>query len=196
MKKTILLVLVSFLCVTVYSQKKKKSTKSKAISTSAAFAKADNITAEIIKDKFFLFKNVSKTQKDTISTKIVDPKSVLSDCKLESYVTKTKKLYYLSWIEKTANISTNKTEEITQTTSQVFDVDSKQKLFENIQKSTKISEKVFLDRLKNASETQEKMRNEGYIFTKTKDGDILLNSKTKEIKMTFDLSKNQYITKK
>jgi hypothetical protein len=196
MKKTILLVLFSFLCMTTYSQKKKKSSKSKPVSTSSALATADNVTVEIIKDKFFLFKNVSKTQKDTISKKIVESKSIPTDCKLESFVTKTKKLYYLSWIEKTTNLSTNKTEEITQTTSQVFDMESKQKLFENIQKSTKISEKVFLDRLKNASETQEKMRNEGYIFTKTKDGDILLNSKTKEIKMTFDLAKNQYIAKK
>jgi hypothetical protein len=196
MKKTILLVLFSFLCMTTYSQKKKKSLKSKTVSSSSALAKADNVTAELIKDKFYLFKNVSKTQKDTISTKIVDPKSIPTDCKLESFVTKTKKLYYLSWIEKTSNTSTNKTEEIIQTNSQIFDVDSKVKLYDNIQKSTKISEKVFLDRLKNASETQEKMRNEGYIFTKTKDGDILLNSKTKEIKMTFDLAKNQYIPKK
>ena len=194
MKKTILLVLLSFLCITVYSQKKKKSTKT--ITTISALATADNLTAEVIKDKFFLFKNVSKTQKDTISKKIVDSKSILSDCKLESFVTKTKKMYFLSWLEKTTTTSTNKTEEITLTTSQVFDVDSKQKLFENIQKSTKISEKVFLDRLKNASETQEKIRNEGYIFSKTKDGDISLNSKTKEIKMTFDLTKNQYFPKK
>ncbi len=194
MKKTNLLVLLSFLCITVYSQKKKKSTKT--ITTISALATADNLTAEVIKDKFFLFKNVSKTQKDTISKKIVDSKSILSDCKLESFVTKTKKMYFLSWLEKTTTTSTNKTEEITLTTSQVFDVDSKQKLFENIQKSTKISEKVFLDRLKNASETQEKIRNEGYIFSKTKDGDISLNSKTKEIKMTFDLTKNQYFPKK
>ncbi len=196
MKKIVLLIFITFLCLSSYSQKKKKSSKAKATSSSTALAKADNISAEFIKDKFYLFNTISKTKKDTISIKIIDTKSVLSDCKLESFITKTKKLYYLSWLEKTTTVSTNKTEEITQINSQIFDIDSKTKMLDNIQKSTKITEKVFLDRLKNASETQERMRNEGSIFTKTKDGDVLLNSKTKETKMTFDLAKNQYVTKK
>lgn len=183
------------LSISTYSQKKKKKVTKKAIS-SLILAKTDDVTAEVVKDKFYIFSSVVNSQKDTVATKIIDSKNLPTDCKIISFNVKSKKLYAITWVEKSTTQTDTKTEEVTQNFAQIFDITTKLKTFENIQKSTKIKEQVFLDRLKNASETQERMRNEGYNFSLLPNGDVSLKNKTQERKMTFDFSKNMYTNKK
>ena len=157
-------------------------------------AKADNVSVEIIKNNFNIYILNGKI-KDSINIKTVGA-AVPTDCKLVSFSAKNNKLYLLTYNEKTTIQSTNKTEEITATNTEIFDVVNKTKVFSNIQKSTKITEKVFLDRLKNASETQEKMRNEGFVTTLLPDGDLSLKTKTQENRMTYDAASKKYIDSK
>ena len=190
MKNLILILLVSFLYSNSYGQKKKAVVK-KNVATSV-LAKTDNLTAEIIKNNFYLFINNGK-KKDTIIIKSVDNKIIPTDCKIVAFSAKAKPLYLLTWIEKSTLQSPTKKEDITYTYSEIYEITSKTKSFSNMQTATKITEQVFLDKLKNASETQERLRNEGFVFTLTKDGDIMLNTKKQENKMTFDIDTKKYI---
>jgi len=61
-----------------------------------------------------------------------------------------------------------------------LEVTTKKVVFSNTDTTTHTSEKVFLDKGKNASETQEKLRREGMHFVLNPDGSILLKNKTSE----------------
>lgn len=192
MKKLLILALVTLLCTNSFSQKK-KSTSKKAFASSV-LAKADNLTAEIVKNNFYLFVNNGK-KKDTITIKSID-KIIPTDCKITSFSAKATPLYLLTWTEKSNTNTPTKTEDITQNYSEIYEITSKTKAFANIQTSSKIKEQVFLDKLKNASETQERMHNEGFTFTLTKEGDVVLSTKKQENKMTFDVATKKYIDAK
>ena len=119
MKKILLLVLVSIFCTSVYSQKKKKTTSQKA--TSVVLAKADNLSAEIVKENFYLFIN-NGAKKDTIILKTIDVKNVPTECKITSFKAKAVSLYLVSWVEKTTTKTDLKTEEVVNVYSQIFDI--------------------------------------------------------------------------
>ncbi len=192
MKKIFLLILLSVFCLNLNAQKKIKAIAK--ISKSNVLAKSENVTAEIIKNNFNIYILNGKV-KDSITIKTIGANNPI-DCKLKSFSTKGNKFYLLTYIEKSMVQNPNKTEDITITNSEIFDIVSKIKIYGNIQKSAKITEKVFLDKLKNASETQEKMRNEGYNFTLLPDGDISLNSKSKSSKLSYDVATKQYLESK
>ena len=189
MKKIFLITLLSVFCLSANAQKKKKSIGK--VAKTSALAKADNVTIEINKNNFNVYILNGKV-KDSILIKPLSG-TAPADCKLVAFTSKATKLYCLTYSEKSQVLSTNKTEDITNTNTEIFDITSKTKVFSNVQKSTKITEKVFLDRLKNASETQEKMRNEGFIVTILPNGDLSLKTKTQENKMTFDVVAKKYI---
>ncbi len=188
MKKTFLLILLSVFCLNLSAQKKKKVNAK--ITKTNVLAKSENITVEIVKNNFNIYILNGKI-KDSVTVKTIGATNPV-DCKLKSFSTKGNKFYLLTYVEKSLVQNPNKTEDITITSSEIFDILAKTKIYSNIQKSTKITEKVFLDKLKNASETQEKMRNEGYSFTLLQDGDISLNSKSKSSKLTYDVVTKQY----
>ncbi len=192
MKKLILLILISFFSINSNAQKKKKATTK--ISKTNVLAKTDNVSVEIFKNNFNLY-IVNGKVKDSINIKSVEAMPP-TDCTLKAFTTKGIKMYLLTYNEKSLVQNPNKTEDIIATNSEIFDVSTKTKVYSNIKKTTKITEKVFLDRLKNASETQEKMRNEGYTFTLLPDGDISLSSKTKSSKLSYDLASKQFIESK
>ena len=188
MKKVFCLFIVCFLSLNSFSQKKKKSVL-KATSANI-LAKSDNISAENINNTFYVFANNGK-QKDTLSKKSII--NAPTDCKLSNFSAKGNKLYSLTWIEKITTQSTNKSEEKTLNNTEIFDTKLKAKVFSNIQTVTKITEKVFLDKLKNASETQERMRNEGFVVSILPTGDLSLKTKTQENKMTYDIVAKKFI---
>lgn len=188
MKKTFLLILLSVFCLNINAQKKKKSIAK--ITKNNVLAKSENVTVEIVKNNFNIYVLNGKI-KDSITIKTIGASNPV-DCKLKSFSTKGNKFFLLTYNEKSIVQNPNKTEDITITNSDIFDILTKTKIYSNIQKSTKITEKVFLDKLKNASETQEKIRNEGYNFTLLPDGDISLNSKTKSSKLSYDVATKQY----
>lgn len=192
MKKTALLILILFCTTISYGQKKKAKGKTPAKTASTALAKADNLTAEIVKGNFYLFIN-DKTKKDTIGIKTVDVNNLPKDCALKAFTAKGTPLYLLTWTEENTIKTDLKTEIKTTLFSEVYDVSTKTKLFTNQQSTTNITEKVFLDRLKNASETQERVRREGFEFVLTPEGDILQKNKSQENNFAFNATDKKYV---
>ncbi len=189
MKKNLIIILFIAFALNVNAQKK-KSSNPKSIKSNNVLAKLDNITVEINKNNLNLYVINGKIN-DSINVKKLN--TTPTDVKLKSFSTKGNTLYLLTYSEKTLVQNPNKTEDILTTNSDVLDLISKSIIYSNVQKTTKITEKVYLDRLKNASETQEKIRNEGFLFSLLPDGDISLNSKSKSNKLTYDSATKQYI---
>lgn len=189
MKKIVLLVFVSLFCTSVYSQKKKKVIPKKT--TSVVLAKADNLSAEIVKESFYMFIN-NGAKKDTIVLKTIDVKNVPTDCKITPFKAKAISLHLITWVEKTTTKTDLKTEDIVNVHSEIYDVTTKTQVFANTQTTTNITEKVFLDKLKNASETQQKIRREGLEFKLNPDGTVALKSKKQENKLTYNPAEKKY----
>lgn len=184
---------VALCSVSSYAQKKKVTAK-KAVATTSkgVLAKADNIVAEIKAGNFQL----TVDGKEAIVVKTADAKFAPTDVKLKSFTASGVKLYLLTWTEKTLNKTDLKTEDITTVYSNVYEITSKKQVFYNTQLTNHIVEKVFLDKLKNASETQERMRREGFEFTLNPDGTITQKNKTQENKLIYDAAKMEFINSK
>lgn len=189
MKKIVFLVLVTFFYCAANAQKKKTTLKK---ATTTVLAKTANLSAEIIKDKFYLFVN-NGTSKDTIVLKSIDVKNLPSDCKITAFTTKSAPLYIISWTEKTTSKTDLKTEDIINLHTAIYEITSKKLVLSNIQITKNITEKVFLGNQKDASETQQRVRREGFELTLLPDGDIILKTKTQENKMTYNAVDKKYI---
>lgn len=188
MKKITLFVLL--LCFgSIYSQKK-KATAPKA-PASVVIAKAGNASAEIVKNNFYLFiANAGK--KDTLLLKKYDAKATPLECKINAFTTKGTPMYYVTWIENATTETKLKKEESVITETQIWNPANKTLLIGNTQTATKIRETVFLDKLKNASETQERVRNSGYTFTFLPEGDFTLRDKSSETKYSYNVTSMKY----
>ncbi|ESU24756.1 hypothetical protein FEDK69T_03080 [Flavobacterium enshiense DK69] len=191
MKKTLLLFALAIMTTVGYSQKKKKSA-SKSSSSSEVLAKSDNLTAEMGKNAFNLYLN-DGGKKEALFTRPVDPKRKLSECKITSYKAKDTKLYYISWVEKGTNKTDLKTEEVTSTVSEIWEVSTKTQVAANTHTITNITEKVFLDQAKEVSETQQRRRVEGSEFKLLPNGDAILKGKSGETKYTYDPATKKYV---
>lgn len=190
MKKTILVFALAMLTTVGYSQKKKGSSKGKT--GTEVLTKTDNLSAEIVKNEFHLYVDEGG-KKEILFSRPVDTKKTLSECKITSFKAKETPLYYISWTEKGTVKTDLKTEDATSIVSEIWEVPTKTQVIANTQTTTHIVEKVFLDKLKNASETQERNRREGSEFTLLPNGDILLKNKSQESKQTFDPATKKYI---
>ena len=188
MKKIALLVLIVF-CGNVYSQKKKASPK---VTPPLMIAKGgNNSSAEIIKNKFYLFVN-NATAKDTLLLKTYPDKGTPLDCKITTFTTKGTPMYLVVWTEKQTTTATKlKTEDNTITESQIWNPATKTLITGNTQSVTKIKEIVFLDKLKTASETQEKTRRSGYEFTFLGE-DFTLSDKSSNTKYSYNPASMKY----
>lgn len=190
MKKIILLVLVTLLNASGYSQKKKKAVvKKTAVS---ALAKADNILAEVKNSNFQL----TIDGKDAIIVKENAVNFTPVNTKLTSFMANGTKLYLLQWTEKNTNKSDLKTEDITTNYSVVYEIANKKQVFSNFQTTNNITEKVFLDRLKTASETQQRVRKEGFEFVLNNDGSIIQMGKNQQNKWVYDATKLEFVDAK
>jgi len=190
MKKIILLVALSFVLATAVGQKKKATAASKA---TVGLAKADNLVAEVKSGNFQLTITENGKPKDAIVIKAADAKFAPTNCKLTSFTASGTKLYLLTWTEVTQNKTDLKTEDITTIYSNIYEISSKKLVFYNTQLTNHITEKVFLDKMKQVSETQEKMRREGFEFTLNPDGSVKQKNKTQENKLVFDAAKMEYV---
>lgn len=191
MKKIVFITLIALCSITSYSQKKKVTVK-KATTPKGVLAKVDNLVAEIKIGNFQL----TIDGKEAIVVKPVDAKFTPTDVKLTPFMANGIKLYLLAWTEITQNKTELKTEDITTVYSTIYDVPTKKQVFYNTQLTNHIVEKVFLDRLKNASETQERMRREGFEFILNTDGSITQKNKTQENKWVYDVAKMEYVDAK
>ena len=190
MKKIVFLVIIA-LSVNVNFAQKKKATTQKTSST-----KVDNLTAEIKEKTFQLSISEKGKPADAIIVKEINNNIKPTDIKLSSFNASGTKLYLLQWTEKTNTKTDLKTEDITTVYSVIYEITNKKQVFSNIEKTNNIVEKVFLDKNKNASETQEKVRREGFVFTLNADGSITQKNKTQENKGVYDATKMTFVDAK
>ncbi|MGH2665624.1 hypothetical protein [Flavobacterium sp.] len=188
MKKTMLLVLLLF-CGSMYCQKKKAAPKVAA--PSPVIAKSGNISAEMVKNNLYLFTK-NGTKKDTLLLKKFNEKGTPTECKITPFTAKGVAMYLITWTEKSISETKLKKEETTITESQIWNPATKALLIGNTQTAIKIKETVFLDKLKNASETQERMRNSGFAFEFLTDGDFNLKDKSSSTKYTYNTTTSKY----
>lgn len=190
MKKIFILIIMALISVGGYSQKKKKSTPKKA--TTSALAKADNLVAETKNGNF----QITIDGKDAIIVKAIVGNFSPTNTKLTSFTASGTKLYLLQWTEKSNTKTDLKTEDITTNYSVVYEIANKKQVFSNFQTTNNITEKVFLDRLKTASETQQRVRKEGFEFTLNPDGSITQTSKNQLNKWVYDATKMEFVDAK
>lgn len=199
MKRIFLLVLTVLISTATFAQKK-KSTAKKPVTTSTTakgvLAKADNLVAEVKAGNFQLTINENGKQKDALMIKTVDAKFAPTNVKLSSFTASGTKLYLLTWTEVVVIKSDLKTENLTNVYSVVYEIPNKKQVFSNTQTTNHIVEKVFLDRLKTASETQEKIRREGFEFILNADGTITQKNKTQENKWKYDVANMEFVDAK
>ena len=193
MKKIFLLVALSFICSTSFAQKKKSSVKVKPLTV---FAKVDNLIVEVKNGTFQITINENGTPKDAIEVKTAGTKFAPTDCKLIPFKANGTQLYLLSWTESIQTKTDLKTEDAATIYSNIYELTSKKLVFSNKQVTSHIVEKVFLDKLKNASETQERKHSEGLEFKLNPDGSIIQRTKTQENKLIYDVAKMQYVISK
>ena len=193
MKKIFFLVVLSFIVTDSIAQKKKSSVKTKPLTV---FAKVDNLVAEVKNGTFQITINENGTPKDAIEVKTVETKFAPTDCKLTPFKANGTQLYLLSWTESTQTKTDLKTEDAATIYSNIYELTSKKLILSNKQVSSHIVEKVFLDKLKNASETQERKHSEGLEFKLNPDGSIIQKTKTQENKLVYDVAKMQYVISK
>ncbi len=192
MKKIILFLALSFVVSTSYAQKKKSVKSTKKVLVSNGLAKADNLVAEIKEGNFQLTINENGKSQDAITIKSVDSKFAPMDCKLTAFNASGTTLYLLTWTEKTQIKTDLKTEDIVTIYSNIYDKTAKKVVFENKQLTNNITEKVFLDKIKQASETQQKVRREGFEFKLNSDGSVVQKNKAKEYKLVYNATKMMY----
>lgn len=201
MKKLLLLVLVAMLSVNTYSQKKtrgeaeRSGAKTAAKPTTSGLAKVDNLVAEVKKGNFQITITENGKEKDALIVKAADAKFAPTNCKLTSFMANKTKLYLLTWTE-TAQIKANKkTEDITSVYSVIYEITAKKQVFSNNQTTNHITEIVSIGGT-TATETQEKMRRDGFEFVLNPDGSVTQKSKKQENKWFYDATKMEYVAKK
>lgn len=195
MKRIVLLALIAMLSTTAYSQKKKPAAKKPTTAAASGLAKADNLVAEVKKGNFQVTINENGKEKDAMIVKAVDANFKPTNCKLSSFTASGTKLYLLTWTE-IVQIKTNKkTEDITNVYSVVYEITNKKQVFSNTQTTNHITEIVSLGGTA-ATETQEKIRRDGFEFILNADGSVTQKSKKQENKLVYDATKMEFVTKK
>lgn len=208
MKKIIVLLSAILISTCAMAQKKKKPVK--ANSNKIVLATSGNLSAELLKKKdayrlYLLFPDAKK-KLDTFSLKTaaynpnadasIRDNNIPTNCTITPFTSKGVSLHSISWIEKAITEVPDKKEDATRTVTEIWNIATKTQLYSNVQTATKITEILYLDKGKNASQTSEKMRNEGFTLTVSGDGDLTLKNRTQENKMSYDAAENKYIAVK
>lgn len=203
MKKKLIVLLLAIFCATAYSQKGKKIANTSSVKKTT-LAKTENITADLIQKNsntefYLLVSNKGKTDSLLIKTIASSGDKAIHvlpvECKITPFTAKGVKLYSISWNEKTTSgdIKT-KLENTTNLHTEIWDIANKTVLFSNIQTTKYITEILYLDQLKMASQTSEKIQRAGFELTLTPVGDIVLKNKTQENKLIFEATEKKYVS--
>ena len=200
--KTIFLLTIALIFTTAtFSQKKSKGKKT--LKTAIVLANAPNIVFEMNKkngfNQMYLLNPFFGATNDTLLIKSVPELTTVvpNSCKLKTYTNSTSALLNITWIENTiTGDAKTKLENNTKINNEIWDVATRNQAFANIQSTTNIKEIVFLDRLKNASETQERNRKEGFEFTLLPNGDVSLANKSVVNVLAYNSADKKYKFKK
>ncbi|MES2748402.1 MAG: hypothetical protein V4648_08480 [Bacteroidota bacterium] len=194
MKRIIVLVLLVLAGTNSFSQKKKKAVAKKPVA-GACISKLDNLTVEVKSGNFQITIAGKGKATDAIIVKSSDAGGAPSDCKLSSFTASGTKLYLLQWTEKSQIKTGNKTENKTTIYSTVYEITNKKQLFSNTQVTNHITEIVSLGGTA-ATETQERIRREGFEFILNADGTFTQKNKTQENKWVYDTAKMEFVDAK
>lgn len=190
MKKIAILLMVLSVSLTYGQKKKKKATTSKA--STGALAKSGDASVVFNKKKDLFLVVAKDSMLLTKSRADFNP----TNMKVTPVKVKTNTFYCVTWNEKVVTDTKLKKENAAVTESQIWNPVTKTLLIGNTQKAVDITEIVFLDRLKTASETQYKKRNEGYLFTLLANGDFTLTNKSATTKYIYNEKTSRYEPKK
>ena len=193
MKKIIFLALILLASSQSFSQKKKAVAKKPV--TAACISKLDNLTAEVKSGNFQITIAGKGKTSDAIIVKSSDAGGAPSDCKLSSFTASGTKLYMLQWAEKSQIKTGNKTEDKTTIYSTVYEITNKKQVFSNTQITNHITEIVSLGGTA-ATETQERIRREGFEFILNADGSITQKNKTQENKWVYKVNTMEFVDAK
>ena len=193
MRKIIFLAIVLLASIQSFSQKKKAAAKTATIA--ACVSKLDNLTAEVKSGNFQITIAGKGKATDAIIVKSKDAGAAPTDCKLASFTTSATKLYLLQWSEKTLIKTGNKTEDKTTIYSVVYEITNKKQVFSNTQITNHITEIVSLGGTA-ATETQERIRREGFEFILNPDGSITQKNKTQENKWVYKADTMEFVDAK
>lgn len=188
MKKIVVLI---FLASSLFAAaQKKKKTIAVAKVVPILVTKVGNDSAEILKNNFYLVV-ANGDKKDTLSLKTYQAKPNPTACSLKSFSAKGTLLHYVTWTELSTTETNLKKEETTTSETQIWNPATKTLVIGNTNSVTKIKETVFLDKLKNASETQERIKRSGYELILIGE-DFLLKDKASETKYTYNATSQKY----
>ena len=193
MKKVILFVCVGLLSLNGFAQKKKAAAKNLATTTSV-FPKIDNLQVEIKRGNFQVTISEKGKTNDMLIVKAVEASFTPTNCKLSSFMANGVKLYLLSWTELNTIKTGLKTEERTTIYSVIYEIVSKKQVYSNYQLTNHITEIVSLGGTA-ATETQEKMRREGFEFALKPDGSVTQKNKTQQNNLVYDAAKMEFVAK-
>ncbi|MBF6642035.1 hypothetical protein IVB69_11135 [Flavobacterium sp. J49] len=193
MKRIFVLVLIALLSVNAYSQKKKPVTKKTG--ATSGLAKVDNLVAEVKKGNFQVTINENGKEKDAMIVKAADAKFAPTNCKLTAFTANGTKLYLLTWTEMVQIKTNKKTEDITNVYSVIYEIANKKQVFSNTQTTNHITEIVSLGGTA-ATETQEKIRRDGFEFILNPDGSVTQKSKNQQNRWVYDVAKMEFVAKK
>ncbi len=180
---------VSLLSLSGFSQK--KGAVKKPATTASVFPKVDNLQVEVKGGKFQVTISEKGKTNNALVIKEVTTGFAPNECKLSSFMANGVKLYLLTWTELSMTKSPNKTEEKTTIYSVIYEITAKKQVYSNYQLTNHITEKVFLGNSE-ASETQEKMRREGFEFKLNPDGSVTQKNKTQQTTYVYDKDKMEY----
>lgn len=189
MKKIFLFVCVALLSVNGYSQKKKGGAKKPV--AAATFPKLDNLTTEVKNGNFQIAISEKGKSGDLLVVKAVDASFKPTDCKLSSFTANGVKLYLLTWTELSVIKSGSKTEDKTTVYNVIYEITSKKQVYSNYQLTNHITENVSLGGTA-ASETQEKIRREGFEFVLNPDGTVTQKGKNQTVTFTYNKDKMEF----
>jgi hypothetical protein len=190
MKKIFLFLCVGLLTVNGFGQKKKATAK-KPATTASALPKLDNLQVEIKGGNFQVAITEKGKPNDALVVKAVDGTFKPTNCKLSSFMASSVKLYLLTWTEINTITTGSKSEEKTTIYSVVYETTSKKQVYSNYQLTNHITERVSLGGTA-ASETQEKIRREGFEFVLNPDGSVTQKSKNQQTTFVYDKDKMEF----
>jgi len=190
MKKIFLFLCMGLLTFNGVAQKKKGGAK-KPVAAASALPKLDNLQVEVKNGNFQVAISEKGKTNDALVVKAVDAAFKPNNCKLSSFMASGVKLYLLTWTEVSTTVSANKTEDKTTVYSVIYEVVSKKQVYSNYQLTNHITEKVSLGGTA-ASETQEKIRREGFEFVLNPDGSITQKGKNQQTTFVYDKDKMEF----
>ena len=198
MKNIFFLTIALVFATASFSQKKGKGKK--PVKTAITLASATNVLFEMNKknglNQMYLLLGATK---DTLLIKSVSESTIIvpTTCKLKPFIIGSTPLLNVTWTENTiTGDAKSKLENATKINNDIWDVATRNQAFSNTQTTTNIKEIVYLDRLKNASETQERNRREGFEFMLQPNGEISLLNKGITNTMIYNTVDKKYKTKK